>query len=114
MNPGTARRLVIASMIATAAVVGFDLVQHMRKDTSAGNVGGRADLAFHTAWGLGLLFLLLALGADTVPTVAGPLAGLIALAVLVGRGSTVQTITAIVPKSTGTTTIALPKGSVTQ
>lgn len=46
-------------------------------------------------WSLGLLFLLLAIMADTVPELAGPFAGLVMLAVLIGREDAIKKIVAV-------------------
>lgn len=96
MNPTTARQMVIVSMVVTAGVVGYDVVR------SGGAQQGDPS-AFKTVWALGLVFLLLSITADLVPELAGPLAGLIMLAVLVGRGDAVKQISQVIPSAGGKT-----------
>lgn len=99
MDKGTARQLVVVSMLVTAGVVAYDLVK------AAGSGGTAADdpSIFKTVWALGVLFLLMGIAADLVPELAGPFAGLVMLAVLVGRGDTVKQIVQVVPSVGGTT-----------
>jgi hypothetical protein len=99
VTPAAARQLVVASMLVTGAVVAYDLVNGELKSQTK---GGNGDLAFRSVWSLALLFLLLALLADTVPGIAGPFAGLVALAVLVGRGASVRQIATVIPAKGGT------------
>lgn len=77
MDAPQARQLVLVSMFVTGGVVVYDLLQH--KDALG------TDQSFRAVWSLALLFLLLALMADTVPELAGPFAMLVALAVVTGR-----------------------------
>jgi hypothetical protein len=96
VNPSTARQTVIVSMLVTGAIVGYDVVR------SGGAQQGDPS-AFKTVWALGVLFLLLSITADLVPELAGPLAGLIMLAVLVGRGDAVKQIAQVIPSAGGKT-----------
>lgn len=89
--------MVLVSMLVVSGVVGYDLVRGELKNPSA-------DTAFRTAWAIGVLFLLLAIMADTVPGIAGPFAGLVALAVLIGRGASVKQLTQVIPTPKGGTT----------
>jgi hypothetical protein len=93
MSKGAAQQMVVVSMLVTAAVVGYDVIAH---GTDAGDPS-----AFKTVWALGVLFLLLAVTADIVPELAGPFAGLVMLAVLVGRGGAVKQIVSVVPSAGG-------------
>lgn len=93
MSKGAAQQMVIISMLATAAVVGYDVIAH---GTPAGDPS-----AFKTVWALGVLFLLLAVTADLVPELAGPFAGLVMLAVLIGRGNAVKQIASVIPSAGG-------------
>jgi hypothetical protein len=79
-----ARQLVLVSMLGTGAVVVYDLLGH------SGTLG--PDESFRAVWSLALLFLLLAVMADTLPELAGPFALLVLLAVLVGRGQALGAI----------------------
>lgn len=83
MNSSTARQLVIISMLGTGGVVAYDIITHNQLST---------DQTFKAVWSLALLFLLLAMLADVAPELAGPLAGLVLLAVLVGRGAALNKI----------------------
>lgn len=96
MDKGTARQLVVVSMLVTAGVVAYDLVK-------AGGSSAGDPSAFKTVWALGVLFLLMGIAADLVPELAGPFAGLVMLAVLVGRGDTVKQIVQVVPSVGGST-----------
>lgn len=60
-------------MILIPIVVGINFFRN--KDRKAGD-------GFRTAWALGALILILALMADSVPEIAGPLALLITMGVL--------------------------------
>lgn len=95
MSPSTGRQMVLVSLIVTAAVVGYDLTRGELRGAAA------AGEAFRTIWAVSLLFLLLAILADISPELAGPFAGLIALAVLIGRGGTVNRIVNVVPSGKG-------------
>lgn len=96
MDKGTARQLVVVSMLVTAGVVGYDVIR--------GGGDGSTDSAFRSIWALGALFLLLSITADIVPELAGPFAGLIMLAVLIGRGDAVKQITQVIPSAGGKAT----------
>lgn len=91
MNAGSGRQMVLVSMVVVAAVVGYDLTRGELKGASG------STSAFRTVWSIGVLFLLLAIMADTVPGIAGPFAGLVALAVLVGRSGSVNQIVNVIP-----------------
>lgn len=95
MQAPQARQLVLVSMLGTGAIVVYDLVSHSELG---------ADQSFRAVWSLGLLFLLLAVAADTIPEVAGPFALLVLLAVAVGReavvGSIVKAGSSPAPKKT--------------
>lgn len=84
MEAPQARQLVLVSMFVTGGVVTYDLLQH------SGSLG--TDQSFRAVWSLALLFLLLALLADTVPELAGPFALLVMLAVAIGRQGVVGQI----------------------
>lgn len=71
-------------MVGTGGIVIYDLVQH-KNDLGA-------DGSFRAVWSLGLLFLLLAMLADTVPELAGPFALLVLLSVAVGREAVISKI----------------------
>lgn len=77
MNQSSARMLVLVSMAITGGVVIYDVLRNQE------SLGG--DQTFRAVWSLALLFLLLAILADTVPELAGPFAALVTLAVLIGR-----------------------------
>lgn len=94
MSDSAGRQMVIVSMVLVAAVVGYTLVRGELKTPSVGT-------AFRTVWAIAVLFLLLAILADTVPAIAGPFAGLVALAVLVGRSSSVNQIVNVIPSPKG-------------
>lgn len=94
MNPAGARQLVLVSLIVTSGVVAYDLTRGELKNPAAGT-------AFRTVWSVSLLFLLLAIMADVVPELAGPFAGLVALAVLVGRSGSVNQIVNVIPSPKG-------------
>lgn len=72
MNPSTARKLVPAAMVVTSIAVGVAFFKNKNNKQGDG---------FKTAWALGALFLILSLGADVAPEVAGPLALLVMLGV---------------------------------
>jgi uncharacterized membrane protein len=94
VNESTGRQVVLVSMVVVGAVVAYDLVRGELKQPAAG-------YAFRTVWSIAVLFLLLAILADTVPALAGPFAGLVALAVLIGRAGTVNQIVNVVPAPKG-------------
>lgn len=95
MSPAGSRQLVVVSMIVTGGVVAYDLTRGELK----GNAG--AGTAFRTVWSVSVLFLLLAIMADVVPELAGPFAGLVALAVLIGRSGSVNQIVNVIPSPKG-------------
>ena len=95
MTAAGSRQLVIVSMIVTGGVVAYDLTRGELK----GKAGG-GD-AFRTVWSVSVLFLLLAIMADVVPELAGPFAGLVALAVLIGRSGSVNQIVNVIPSPKG-------------
>lgn len=84
--------MVVVSMLVTAGVVGYDVIR---------GGGDSGDSAFRSVWALGVLFLLLSISADLVPELAGPFAGLIMLAVLIGRGDSVKQIAQVIPSAGG-------------
>lgn len=94
MSQSAARQMVVVSMLVTAGVVAYDVVR-------SGSSGVDSGMAFRTVWTLGLVFLLLGITADLVPELAGPFAGLIMLAVLVGRGDALKQITQVIPSAGG-------------
>jgi hypothetical protein len=98
MDAPQARQLVLVSMLATGGVISYDLLKH--KDSLG------ADQSFRAIWSTALLFLLLAILADTVPELAGPFALLVLMAVLIGRqgvlGSIVKVGAQPAPKTGGT------------
>lgn len=77
MNPSTARKMVPAAMVVTSIAVGVAFF------------GGKpkAGEGFKVAWSLGALYLILSLGVDIAPEVAGPLALLIMLGVAIAPKS---------------------------
>jgi hypothetical protein len=87
MDSPQARQLVLVSMLVTGGVVGYDVLKH--KDQLG------PDGSFRAVWSLALLFLLLAIMADTVPGLAGPFAGLVVLAVVIGRNGALGAIVGI-------------------
>lgn len=87
MNQATARQLVLVSMLVSGGVVTYDLLANKENLSD--------DQKFRAVWSLALLFLLLAMAADTVPEIAGPFAGLVMLAIVVGRQGTLGRIVAI-------------------
>jgi len=89
------RQMVLVSMIVTGGVVAYDLT----RQSSSGKAG--PDAEFRTVWSVSVLFLLLAIMADVVPGIAGPFAGLIALAVLIGRSGSVNQIVNVIPSPKG-------------
>lgn len=95
MNQAGSRQLVLVSMVVTGGVVAYDLTRGELK----GKAG--ADSAFRVVWSVSVLFLLLAILADVVPGLAGPFAGLVALAVLVGRSGSVNQIVNVIPSPKG-------------
>jgi hypothetical protein len=97
MNPGTARRLVVVSMLVSGAVITYDLIRGQAK------TGAKPGEAFRVAWAVGVLFLLLTIGADVAPSLTGPLAGLIMLSILIGRSSAVDAIANTIPAGKGGT-----------
>lgn len=97
MSPSTGRQMVLVSLIVTTAVIGYDLTKSSQSGAAAGAT------VFRTVWSVSLLFLLLTILADLTPELAGPFAGLVALAVLVGRGGTVNTIVNLIPSGKGGT-----------
>lgn len=94
MNAAGSRQLVLVSMIVTGGVVAYDLTRGELKNPAGGE-------AFRTVWSVSVLFLLLAIMADVVPELAGPFAGLIALAVLIGRSGSVNQIVNVIPSPKG-------------
>lgn len=98
MEAPQARQLVLVSMIGTGGVVVYDLISH--KDSLG------EDQSFRAIWSLALLFMLLAVLADTVPELAGPFALIVLLAVLIGRQGVLGSIVKVgapAPKKTGGT-----------
>lgn len=95
MSPAMAQKLLGVSLVTITAVVGYDLVKNLQAGTQSG------DDAFRTAWSMGLLVLLLAVATDVAPGIGGPFAGLVALAVLVGRGAAVNEIVNVIPSKKG-------------
>jgi len=91
VNASTARSFVLVSMFLIGGVVMYDVVKNKE------SLG--ADQSFRAVWSLALLFILLAILADTVPEIAGPFAGLVALSVVIGRKGV---LAAIVGTGTGT------------
>lgn len=87
MDQATARQLVLVSMLLSGGVIMYDLLKH--RD----NLG--ADASFRAVWSMALLFMLLAIMADTVPELAGPFAGLVALAILIGRKGALASIVGV-------------------
>jgi hypothetical protein len=96
VSPTTARQMVLVSLLVTGGVVIFDV---LRKGP-----GVEAGSEFRVVWSVAVLFLLLAMLADVVPGIAGPLALLILLAVTIGRGAAVQQITRNIPGGKAATT----------
>jgi hypothetical protein len=90
MNTGTARRLVVVSMVVSGGVIVVDLVR-----------GDSHEDAFRVIWASALLFLLLTIAADVVPSLAGPFAGLVALSILIGRSGAVNEIANVIPSKQG-------------
>lgn len=84
MDQSTARQIVLISMLLSGGVIMYDVLTH--KD----NLG--ADQSFRAVWSMALLFLLLAILADTVPEIAGPFAGVTTLAILIGRKGALSSI----------------------
>lgn len=84
MEQSQARQAVLVSMFVTGGVVTYDLLQQKEQ------LG--PDDFFRAVWSLALLFLLLAMLADTLPELAGPFALLVALAVVMGRKGVVSAI----------------------
>jgi hypothetical protein len=99
VNPGTARRLVVISMLVSGSVITYDL---LRGNASRGS-GAPSGEAFRVLWAVGVLFLLLTIGADIAPSLTGPLAGLIMLSILIGRSSAVDAIANTIPAGKGGT-----------
>lgn len=93
MEAPQARQLVLVSMLGTGGIVVYDLISHSELS---------ADDSFRAVWSLGLLFLLLAVLADTVPEIAGPFALLVLLAVAVGREAALSSIIKVGGKSAAT------------
>jgi hypothetical protein len=91
VNTGTARRLVVVSMLVSGAVITYDVL----RGEASGHL--KPGDGFRVMWAVGVLFLLLTIGADIVPTLTGPLAGLIALSILIGRSGAVEQIANTVP-----------------
>jgi hypothetical protein len=98
VNTGTARRLVIVSMLVSGAVITYDLIRG--NSSSSSGAKGRTGEAFRVVWAVGVLFLLLTIGADVAPSLTGPLAGLIMLSILIGRSSAVDAIANTIPAGT--------------
>jgi hypothetical protein len=95
VNTGTARRLVVVSLLVSGGVITYDVLRgETRGELGAGD-------AFRVIWAVGLLFLLLTIAADVVPSLAGPLAGLIALSILIGRSGAVNEIANVIPSGKG-------------
>lgn len=81
--------MVLVSLLVTGGVVMFDVLRQ--------GPGVEAGNEFRIVWSMGVLFLLLAMLADVVPELAGPLALLILLAVTIGRGGAVSQIARNIP-----------------
>lgn len=96
MSPAMAQKMLGVSLVTIGAVVGYDLVRNLQAGTQSG------DDAFRTVWSMGLLVLLLAIMTDLAPGIGGPFAGLVALAVLVGRGAAVKQIVNVIPSKGAT------------
>lgn len=88
MKPDTGRKMVMVSMVVTSVAVGISYFKS--KDRKAGQ-------GFKTAWALGALYLILSIGADTIPEVAGPLALLIMLSCVLFPDKTLPTLLHVVP-----------------
>lgn len=84
MDAGTARRIVLISMLLTGGVIMYDVFKNKGK-LNAGE-------EFKAVWSMSLLFLLLSILADTVPSLAGPFAGVVTLSVLIGRQGALSSI----------------------
>jgi hypothetical protein len=95
VNEAGSRQLVLVSMVVTGGVIAYDLTRGELKGNAAGGS------AFRVVWSVSVLFLLLAILADVVPGLAGPFAGLVALAVLVGRSGSVNQIVNVIPSPKG-------------
>lgn len=93
MEAPQARQVVLISMLGTGGIIIYDIISHKGVELSG-------DEAFRAVWSLGLLFLLLAMAADTVPGLAGPFALLVLLAVAVGRESALSSIVKVGSKPT--------------
>lgn len=84
MDQSTARQLVLISMLLSGGVIMYDVLKH--RDSLG------ADQSFRAVWSMALLFLLLAILADTIPELAGPFAALTTLAILIGRQGALSSI----------------------
>ncbi len=74
MSHAVASRIVLAAIAVTLV---FNFARVARS-------GAQPEQVFQTAWGLIVLYLILSLLADTVPSVAGPLAVLLIVASIAG------------------------------
>jgi hypothetical protein len=82
-------------MVVSGGVITFDLLRGEIKHPQTGE-------AFRVVWAMGVLFLLLTVAADVVPSLAGPFAGLVALSILIGRSGAVNEIANVIPAKGGT------------
>lgn len=84
MDRSTARQVVLISMLVSGGVIMYDVFKHQDK------LG--PDQTFRAVWSMALLFILLAILADTAPELAGPFAGVVTLAILIGRQGALSSI----------------------
>jgi hypothetical protein len=84
VDQSTARQLVLISMLLSGGVIMYDVLKN--RDSLG------ADQSFRAVWSMALLFLLLAIMADTIPELAGPFAALATLAILIGRQGALSSI----------------------
>jgi hypothetical protein len=84
VDQSTARQLVLISMLLSGGVIMYDVLKH--RDSLG------SDQSFRAVWSMALLFLLLAILADTVPELAGPFAAVATLAILIGRQGALSSI----------------------